>query len=329
MKEIIKSRNVTSGDVSNDIVLTVLNHGGGVQTGAIVEMIASGDLPRPDVALFADTGDEPIYIQDQINHDRDRLASVGVPLITVSNGSMHDDLYMGGRFVSMPLFVRTLSGKRGKKSRTNKNQMSAFDVSEYETDSPNEVSGFGVSAQIETTGKASRQCTSEYKIEPLLKEMRIMLLEMGYAKENKSGAIRVLPGVRVESWIGYSLDEAERMSAPKQKWQSFRYPLLEVSYSRSDCVRYLAARGAPPRLSSACVKCPLISDRRAIELRDNDPAGYKNRVKFDADLRDGSLKISESMRGDLYVSRSLIPLSDIELDPVGDVLPGCVGHCMT
>ncbi len=207
--------------------LVIMNHGGGVQTQTMGEMIALGEIEKPDAVIFADTGDEPSYVYAQVRYIRNRLASVGVPLIVVNNGSLHDDIYGGKRFAAMPLFTRQRHGKRGKKQKPIPGQTGMFDLSEFETDEPTEITGFGLSAQIITTGKLKRQCTHEYKIVPIEREIRIMLLEMGLAKESCDGRILVNKKTLVESWIGFTFDEVERIKPPTVPWQRFRYPLIE------------------------------------------------------------------------------------------------------
>lgn len=282
--------------------LVVCNFGGGLQTMCMGDMVIAGELPKPDAFIFADTGDEPAYVYKQVSDLRERLNAVGIPLIIVSNGNMHNDLYNGGRFAAMPLFTRQTK----------------------------EITGFGKTAVFHTKGKLKRQCTDNYKIEPIDKEIRIMLLEMGLAKQTKSGAIRVSKNVLVESWIGYTIDEVERIKPSPNGWQKFRYPLIEKRMYRHDCENWYISRGLPVPLSSACRKCPLIGDKRAIEMRINDPMGHENRLQFDDDLRNGNLRIAATAKGELFLHDSLIPLRNVILEDNRKTLFDCSrGHCMT
>lgn len=321
----------TSRKIDKDPDLTVLNHGGGVQTGTIVEMIHDGVLPRPDVVIAADTGDEPSYIYKQWERDRGLMKSIGVPFVMVSNGNMVDDLYNGGRFAAMPLFTITKNGARGKRQKGSKAQPAIFDLSEYETEVPSTIVGFGLEAQLVSDGKLKRQCTSEYKIVPIERELRIMLLEMGLARETKNGAIYVNDGVLVESWIGYSTDELSRVKDTGMTWQYFRFPLLEMKMSRADCQLWLEENNKPPRLSSACRRCPLISNPRMRELREHDPDGWEKRLQFDDDLRNGNLRLAATAKGAVFIHPSKIPLRDVNIDndsAMPEILCSNVG-CMT
>ena len=51
---------------------TYLSCGAGVQSGTIVEMIVEGELPMPDLIMFADTGDEPQYVYDHVKYLKTR-----------------------------------------------------------------------------------------------------------------------------------------------------------------------------------------------------------------------------------------------------------------
>lgn len=296
--------------------LVVLHNGGGVQTGTICEMIHDGLVEKPQAVIQADTGDEPSYIYKQWERDKMLMKAVNVPYLVVSNGNLHDDIYGGGRFAAMPLFTIRKNGKRGKKQKIADGQMGMFELSDFEEEIE-QIENFGLTTQIEYKGKMRRQCTREYKIVPIEREIRTMLLEMGLAKEtnHKPPQIRINPGTIVESWIGYTTDEIERVNRLYQaKWQRFRFPLIEMRMSKADCLQWLKDNNKPPRLSSACKKCPLIGNKQRRQIRDNDPDGWQETLQFDDDLRSGKLRIVATAKGDLYLSNQFIPLRDVNID---------------
>lgn len=47
--------------------ITYLSLGAGVQSSALYILCAQGTAPKPDVAIFADTGDEPGYVYEQLD----------------------------------------------------------------------------------------------------------------------------------------------------------------------------------------------------------------------------------------------------------------------
>ncbi|WP_206685945.1 hypothetical protein [Kribbella qitaiheensis] len=94
--------------------LTALSLGAGVQSTALLLLAAEGVLPRPDVAIFADTGWEPAAVYAQL----DRLAAIakaaGIELHRVSKGNLRDDATdPAHRYASVPYFIRNPDGTNG------------------------------------------------------------------------------------------------------------------------------------------------------------------------------------------------------------------------
>lgn len=107
----------------------VLNLGAGVQSTALYLMGMRGEAPPVDVAIFADTGEEPAAVYQHLEW----LKAQGGPEILVrSAGRLGDDLIRGitpthpnrfpmrdhhrHRFASIPCF--TLDGDTEQKGRT-------------------------------------------------------------------------------------------------------------------------------------------------------------------------------------------------------------------
>jgi hypothetical protein len=51
-------------DENRKKALTVISLGAGVQSSTMALMAADGELPKPDCAIFADTGNEPKAVYD-------------------------------------------------------------------------------------------------------------------------------------------------------------------------------------------------------------------------------------------------------------------------
>jgi hypothetical protein len=87
-------------------------------------------------------------------------------------------------------------------------------------------------------------------------------------------------------WIGFSIDEMERMRAhdPKAKWNHV-YPLVDLRLTRGDCISLVEKMGwgTPPR--SACWMCPYRSDAEWVHLRDKDPKDFGSAVKLEKELQ--------------------------------------------
>ena len=160
-------------------------------------------------------------------------------------------------------------------------------------------------------GMTRRQCTSEYKIKPIKVAVRSLL---GYPHPTP-----VPKGVFAEQWVGISTDEAHRMHESDVNYSVNRYPLIELGMSRADCIRYLTELGWGETPKSACVGCPFHGNAAWRNLRDNAPADFADAVAFDDAIRNGSAKANfegKSLRGEMYLHRSRVPLSEAPIDRV-------------
>jgi hypothetical protein len=150
-----------------------------------------------------------------------------------------------------------------------------------------------------------RQCTKEHKITPIRRKVR----ELAGLTRRRSPAHPV-----VEQWIGISQDEILRMKPSFELWQVNRWPLVEQSMSRSDCLRWLERHGYPTPPKSACVGCPFHSDQRWREIRDHDPAAWAEAVEVDHAIRTGL----RGIRAEVYLHRSTVPLDEANLSTDAD-----------
>lgn len=117
--------------------IRVLSLGAGVQSTTLALIAVEGQLPKPDTAIFADTGWEPRAVYDHLDRLSAALAEVGIPVIRVSAGNLRADaIDPAHRYASIPYFVRNPDG---------------------------------------TKGMGRRQCTSEYKLAPIRRKVRELL----------------------------------------------------------------------------------------------------------------------------------------------------------
>lgn len=248
--------------------LRVLSMGAGVQSTTLALMAAHGEIgPMPDCAIFADTDAEPAGVYEQVKW----LSSGNVlpfPIHRVAAGSLRKEIE--GAAVGLermdarpPFFVKSSKGR---------------------------------------LGQINRQCTQDYKIDPIRKMQRQLL---GFAPRKR------IPDAQVEVWIGISTDEVVRAGASWENWSTNRYPLLEMRMSRQDCEAWLTNRGYPVPMKSACTFCPYRSDFEWRVLRDTDPAAFADACAIDDLIRD--MHQHGGIRGELFVHRSGRPLSEIDL----------------
>lgn len=263
-----------------------MSFGAGVQSSTLAALVVAGVLPPPDLAVFADTGDEPQEVYDQVEYMRGRLAAVNVELKVVSAGSIIEDIQTGNPwgFADIPAYTKLQTP----------------------------VKGFGISAHETRTAQLKRQCTQHYKIVPIELAVRKELLKRGLASTDSIDRIRVNRGVIAECWLGISTDEAERMRPSRKNWIKNRWPLIERRMSRQDCKDWLAANGWAEPPKSSCRICPYHDDRYWHNMRANNPGDWDHVTKLDRDLRNGQTVIDVEDKGSLYLHRSCIPLADID-----------------
>jgi hypothetical protein len=148
-------------------------------------------------------------------------------------------------------------------------------------------------------GMGRRQCTYQYKLRPIRSHLRT------YGRD-------------VDLAVCISTDEYLRAKDADVKWCRNVFPLLELGWSRDDCAAYLATAWPHPVARSACVYCPLKSDREWLDLREHHPDDWSAAVAFD-----------EAARPFGYVHRSETPLALAVLRPedAGQLTLECEGMC--
>lgn len=248
--------------------------GGGVQSSTLAEMVVEGELPRPTAVLFADTGNEAPWTYAHVRYLERRLARVGVPLWRVSAGDLVRDMFdPDRRSQPLPPFFIRVNGR---------------------------------------VGRLRRQCTVDYKIEPIRKRLRAFLESKGLARRNASGALYVTPGVQVDLWLGISLDEAERVRGSDAAWIRHVYPLIERRMRRSHCIAWLRERGLPVPGKSACLICPYHENEYWRALRRNHPDLWRRVVDVDRRLRETpDARWRQALHGEgPYIHASCLPLEE-------------------
>ncbi|MBP5896582.1 hypothetical protein [Streptomyces scabiei] len=160
-------------------------------------------------------------------------------------------------------------------------------------------------------GMTRRQCTREYKIKPIKKKVRELL---GYPYPT-----RIPKSVFVEQWVGISTDEFHRAKDADVKYMRNRHPLIDMGWSRSDCVRYLASLGLADTPKSSCLGCPFHGNAQWRNIRDNSPREWEDVVEFDAAIRKGNARANATgnrLLGEAFLHRSRVPLSEAPIDHV-------------
>jgi hypothetical protein len=166
-------------------------------------------------------------------------------------------------------------------------------------------------------GITTRQCTDEFKIQPIRREIRRRL---GYKKGKKFKD-------RLEMWLGISRDEAHRMKPSRETNTTNRYPLIELNWHREDCKRYLKQHNLPVPMKSSCIGCPYHSNRYFLDMKRQRPDEWQDVVSFDKTLRE--TYSFPALRGDPYIHRNAEPLEKVYLqEDQGELFAEeCSGYC--
>ena len=134
--------------------LRVISLGAGVQSTCMYLMAVEGDLPNPDMAIFADTQSEPLETMAHLKWLQDTFGHI-IPIKIATRGSLRDDVIEstkpdGKHFANVPFWTIGIDGR-------------------------------------ETPGR--RHCTREFKIDVVKKSVRETLgLQPG---ERAAGRFRV------------------------------------------------------------------------------------------------------------------------------------------
>lgn len=277
--------------------LRALSLGAGVQSTVAFLMSCRGELPRLDVAIFADTQRERRRTYAHLEWLESEAKRYGIPIVRWTRGDLGAD-YLAGcvqggraagaeRSASIPVFTR---------------------------------------GQQEEAGMVPRQCTREYKIDVIRGVVRTLL---GIAPGARVPRGTVVEHWLAEQWFGITTDEIRRLRQAEHWWIRHRYPLVfDVPMSRANCLAWLAknypGRGVP---RSSCIFCPFHSNAEWRDLRDNDPDEWAYACDFDRKIRH-----QVGLDGEAFLHSSRVPLDQAPIDDA-DPRQGllwnqeCLGMC--
>lgn len=297
--------------------LVALSLGAGVQSTTLALLAVEGVLPKPDVAIFADTGWEPRAVYDHLGRLEVVLNAAGIKVLRVSSGNLREDaINPAHRYASIPYYVRNAPGPCTRCDGTRSTRIVDTDAvhlgEPVELGEPRTCPRCRGSGEEPPEGMGRRQCTSEYKLVPIRRKIREIL---GATPPDYK---RVPSGRVCQQWVGFSTDEVHRANRRKDsdgvRYLTTEYPLLDLGMSRDDCERWLRARGWTAT-KSACIGCPFHGNRQWRELRDNHPDEWADAVDFDQQIRKGGAR-GLPLNGEAFLHRSRVPL---ELAPIDRV----------
>jgi len=228
-----------------------------------------------DYAIFADTGEEPQAVYAHLEWLKGLKRS---PILVCGKGKLGDDLMRG--------------------ENSTKQRFASI---------PAYTAGNGTEEGI-----LRRQCSKEYKVEVIERTIRREIL--GLAPRQ-----RIPRNVYIHQFYGISLDEAGRAfrirkNLEQVKWITPHFPLIEMDWTRADCLNYLANKVPHQVPRSACVFCPYHDDAEWLRVKEN-PVDWARAVQIDEALRVPGNIVNRNLNQKLYVHRSCQPLAQIEFKP--------------
>lgn len=261
----------------------IISLGAGVQSSTMLMMAdrglieIDGQKVIPKYAIMSDTGNEPQKVYDWLEYLQSKVENIEIVL--TDNGHITDDILNGikneTRFASVPFFTLSKEGKKGI---------------------------------------LWRQCTQEYKIMAVRKEIRRVL---GYGPRQ-----RVKEKVRL--WMGISTDEIQRVKPSQVKYIENYFPLIEYEMSRQDCLDWFSDNDMPLPPRSSCIICPYHSNEHWRNMKTNDPESWNMAVEFDKKIRR-----LPKVDGDVYLHRQCVPLDQVDLgfEQIDMFTEECEGMC--
>ena len=241
--------------------MQVISLGWGVQSFTLAAMSVLGELPPVDVALHADTTHERRATYEFAARWTPWLEQRGVKVVTVSPSGLRSDPlnFYKTNSILIPVSTATGSSPRG--------------------------------------GRLRRQCTREWKIDPMRHWISAELARRGLSKS---------PGI-VEQWLGISLDEVERMRPGDVRYIENQWPLIDRRMTRHDCTKWLARHGLEIPPKSSCVFCPYHDQSSWREMKTTGNGDWQKAIEVDRVLRKARPPF------DVYLHWSLKPLEDVDL----------------
>lgn len=244
----------------------VLSYGGGAQSTALLLMALKGEINGviPDYIIFSDTGWEPKSVYDWIDKVNNYIKKTfGREIIFTNGGNIREDLLNavkhGKRVASLPFYTLNDDGERGM---------------------------------------VMRQCTMEYKIQPIKRKIKELL---GYKKNERVKEI-------VHIWKGISTDEIQRVKPMKEKWLVAEHPLVDiVNMDRSACVAYVEREGLGTPPKSSCIGCPFHDDTVWLEMKKHDPKSWNDAVYIDKMIRN-----MPKLKSQCFLHKSCKPLDEVD-----------------
>ena len=195
----------------NRRIVKVLSLGAGIQSSTLALMADRGlyNLPKPDLAIFADTGWEPPEVYEHLEWLKKQLS---YEVVTVSAGNIRENILNGTnpegqKFLDVPVFLVNPDG---------------------------------------SLGIAARQCTAHYKLRPIHQYLRQILELKPGRRAPKTLQVEMMLGISIdeaarqkpsrEEWITNTFPLVDEGLSRAQLFEWFRSEYPDRPLPRSACI---------------------------------------------------------------------------------------------
>jgi hypothetical protein len=145
------------------------------------------------------------------------------------------------------------------------------------------------------TGKLQTWCSNEWKAYVVQRHLRAQ-------------------GIKAATnWIGFSLEERNRVKGFGEKPWLKSFPLIDLMLTSANCEKIITDRGWPIPEKSRCFMCPHQTNEQWRQLRQDAPEQFAEAVRIDDDIS------STNDRGALFLHHSRVRLADADLEAVDRV----------
>ena len=250
-------------------MIDIISLGAGKQSTYMLLTSLEGKYEhKPDFAVFADIGCEPEYVYNHVDWLTEYVKhKYDFDIITINGGDLIQD---------------TLDYYKGKNKRS-----------------------ASIPCFLSQGGMIRRQCTGEYKINPLKRYYQ-----------------KVRNGEKIRQWIGISLDEIQRVKNSFVGYIDNYYPLIEQRITISEIIAWFSKHGYEEPGKSSCIVCPFHSNNYWKRFKKEYPEEFETACKFDEAIRD-----HPKLKSQCYLHRTLKPLREIDFRFEPSLFPELIEEC--
>ena len=148
----------------------------------------------------------------------------------------------------------------------------------------------------QSIGKLPTYCSNEWKLRPLQR----------WANEQR-------PKSQFNLWMGFTLDEGDRMQMRDGKWKD-KYPLIKLGLHRHDCYKIIERVGWPTPPRSSCYMCPNKHKSEWRWQKENAPDDFQQAIDFEKEI--------QTIDPDLWLAEEGRPLDECSFNNQEDLFVG-------